>query len=95
MSFPIDLLERRVVQVPPAAIPAATRALWQLGVSARCSEGVLMAMVRFGSKGAQDRAAIYLVEIRFSSDRREQMQWLTMCWQLPAVFPGPTASYRA
>ncbi len=95
MLFPIDLLERQVVHVPPEAIQMAVRALWRLGVSVRCVEGEATAVLRFGSKGSQDRAAIYLVEMQFASTRAEQRQWLEMCWHLPAFIPDPAASYHS
>lgn len=94
MSFPIDLLERRVIQVPLGARGSATRALWRLGVSVRYSQQELTAVLRLGSLGSQDRAAIYLVEMQFGSQQGEQRQWLEMCWRLPAYL-GPAASYRA
>lgn len=94
MSFPIDLLERRIIQVPPVAIPAAVRALWRLGVSVQCAGGQASALLRFGSQGSQDRAAIYLVEMRFSSTLSERRQWLEMCWRLPDFVPGSAASSR-
>lgn len=91
MLFPIDLLERRAIQVPPEAIPAAVRALWRLGVSVRSGQGQASALLRLGALGSQDRAAIYLVEMRFSAVA-EQRQWLEMCWKLPDFVSGPATS---
>jgi hypothetical protein len=77
--------ERRVIQVPTAEIAAAASALRGLGVSVSCREGRLTALVRLGSKGSEDRLAIYHVELRFSKEPSELVQWVRMCWNLPAL----------
>ena len=77
--------ERRPVDVPSTALPEAAHALTELGGSVcLSSDGHLSALVRWGSKGSYDRAVLLAVEMRLSSHRLEQEQWLEMCHQLPS-----------
>ncbi|NJL99868.1 MAG: hypothetical protein HC924_14200 [Synechococcaceae cyanobacterium SM2_3_2] len=80
-------LERRPVDVPSTAIPEAAKALTELGVSVSLSDDHLSALIRWGSKGCYDRAVLLAVEIRLSSNRLEQEQWLEMCHHLPSSAP--------
>ncbi len=81
--------ERRPVDVPPVAIVAAVAALQELGLSVFWgSDRQLSALVRWGSQGAYDRAVLLGIELRFSQNPLEQIQWLEMCWQLPAAHPA-------
>jgi hypothetical protein len=79
--------ERRDVQVPQSCIAVAAQALIQQGVSVRWGEEGLSALIRLGSKGSADRAAILLVEMSLMGQPQELKNWLEMCWQLPA-YPG-------
>lgn len=76
--------ERRDVQVPRSCIATAAQALIQQGVSVRWSEESLSALIRLGSKGSADRAALLLVEMNLAGQPQELKNWLEMCWQLPA-----------
>ncbi|MDX2271604.1 MAG: hypothetical protein NW237_06585 [Cyanobacteriota bacterium] len=72
--------------MPKAGVEQAARSLISLGVSVSwLAEDNLSALIRLGSKGSIDRACIYQVELRFSPNPREQVQWLEMCWGLPTV----------
>ncbi len=79
--------ERRDVQVPQSCIAVAAQALIQQGVSVRWGEEGLSALIRLGSEGSADRAAILLVEMSLMGQPQELKNWLEMCWQLPA-YPG-------
>ncbi|MFS8867756.1 hypothetical protein [Synechococcus sp. H65.1] len=76
--------ERRDIQVSPSCIAVAARALIRQGVSVCWREDSLSALIRLGSKGASDRAAILLVEMSLMGQPEELKNWLEMCWQLPA-----------
>ncbi|MEN9202695.1 MAG: hypothetical protein Q6K80_12205 [Thermostichus sp. DG_1_6_bins_120] len=76
--------ERRDIQVPPSCISRAAQALIRQGVSVRWSAEGLSALIRLGSKGSADRAAILLVEMSLMGRPQELRSWLEMCWQLPA-----------
>ncbi len=81
--------ERRPIDVPAVAISAAAAALQELGLSVSWgSDQQLSTLVRWGSQGAYDRAVLLGIEIRFSQNLLEQVQWLEMCWQLPAAHPA-------
>ncbi len=92
-AFDAITFERRPVDVPSTAIPEAAKALTELGVSVALrsesdsSADQLSALVRWGSKGSYDRAVLLAVEIRLSSNRLEQEQWLEMCHHLPSSTP--------
>ncbi|MFS8812095.1 hypothetical protein [Synechococcus sp. R55.7] len=81
--------ERRDIQVPLSCIPVAARALIRQGVSVCWREESLSALIRLGSKGAADRAAILLVEMSLMGQPEELKSWLEMCWQLPACLREP------
>ena len=81
--------ERRDIQVPPSCIAVAAQALIRQGVSVCWREESLSALIRLGSKGAGDRAAILLVEMSLMSQPEELKNWLEMCWRLPAYRREP------
>ncbi len=81
--------ERRDIQVPPSCIAVAAQALIRQGVSVCWREESLSALIRLGSKGAGDRAAILLVEMSLMGQPEELKNWLEMCWQLPAYRREP------
>jgi hypothetical protein len=78
--------ERRAIHVAPHAASAASRSLWGMGVSVYThGDGTLTALMRLGNKGIQDRVSLYQVEVHYSLNLQEQIQWLNMCWILPAM----------
>ncbi|MGK7905735.1 MAG: hypothetical protein AB4040_00695 [Synechococcus sp.] len=77
--------ETRILDIPHEFRREAARVLTEMGLSLRSwSDGTLSVLIRCGFQGALDRLAILHLEMRFSHNCSERLQWLEMCWQLPS-----------